>query len=64
MFKKIFGTKNTGIHVAFTLCVCFVIIIVIDMWHCYSLNKDINMNFISFMFSFVTLFLGYIFGKG
>ena len=60
---KFFGTKNTGIHVAFTLCAFFLIIIIVDMFYCYCSNKSINLDLISLTSPFFTLALGYIFGK-
>ena len=60
---RFFGTKNTGIHVAFTLCVIFLLIIFADMIHCYWKGEDTNLDFISLVMPFFTLSLGYIFGK-
>ena len=60
---RLFGTKNTGIHVAFTLCCLFLFIIVLDMLHSYWKGGNANLDFVSLIMPFFTLSLGYIFGK-
>ena len=61
---RLFGTKNTGIHVAFTLCFILLLIIFADMIHSYCKGENANLDFISLIMPFFTLPLGYIFGKG
>ena len=61
---RLFGTKNTGIHVAFTLCSILLFIIFADMIHSYYKGENANLDFISLIMPFFTLSLGYIFGKG
>ncbi|MBQ6971758.1 MAG: hypothetical protein IJP86_05300 [Synergistaceae bacterium] len=54
---RLFGTKNTGIHVAFTLCFASLIIIFADMIHCYYNGSNANLDFISLIMPFFyTLF--------
>ena len=63
LFVRLFGTRNTGIHVAFTLCCLCLLIIVIDMIHSYWKGGNANLDFVSLIMPFFTLSLGYIFGK-
>ena len=64
MLGKLLGTKNTGIHVAFLLCLFFVLLAFVDMLYCYCTGNGMNIEFFKLIMPFITLSLGYIFGKG
>ena len=63
---KFLGTNssNAAMHIALIICGLLLLIIIIDMFHSYYINSNINMELINLIIPVVTLSLGYIFGKG
>lgn len=63
---KFLGTEptNVSMHIALILCVLLLVILGIDFFHAYSIEKEVNMDLVGTIIPVVTLSLGYIFGKG
>lgn len=63
---KFLGTKssNAAMHIGFIICVILLIIILVDLIHSYISNKSANSELLNLFVPVITLFLGYIFGKG
>lgn len=63
---KILGTntRNAVIHVGLIICIILVLVLVMDCMHAYCADKDINMDLVDIIIPVITLYLGYIFGKG
>ena len=62
---KFLGTNssNAAMHIALIICGLLLLIIIIDMFHSYYINSNINMELINLIIPVVTLSLGYIFRK-
>lgn len=63
---KFLGTRpaNASMHIGFIICVFLILILIIDFFHSYAINKDINMDLVNQIIPVLTLSMGYIFGKG
>ena len=63
---KFLGTKpaNASMHIGFILCILLVLLIVIDFIYSYIVGQSVNMDLVNTIIPVITLFLGYIFGKG
>ena len=63
---KLLGTKptNSSIHIGFILSVLLILILIVDFVHSYIVNESINMDLVNIIIPVITLYLGYILGKG
>lgn len=65
-FGQILGTntKNVVIHAGLLICIILVIVLIMDCLHAYYADQGINMDLVNVIIPVITLYLGYIFGKG
>lgn len=65
-FGQILGTntKNVVIHAGLLICIILVIVLIMDCLHAYCADQGINMDLVNVIIPVITLYLGYIFGKG
>lgn len=63
---KFLGTKptNVSIHVALILCMCLLLVLLIDCIHSYYIGQGTNMDLVNVIVPVFSLSIGYIFGKG
>lgn len=63
---KFLGNKptNASMNICLILCVLLIVILLVDIIHSYFVGESINMELINTVIPVITLFMGYIFGKG
>ncbi len=63
---KFLGTKQTNVamHIGLIICVILLLIVIVECIHSYFVKDSINMDLVSAILPIITLFLGYIFGRG
>lgn len=63
---KFLGTRatNVAMHIGFIICIFLLITWAIDLVHSYLIRENINLELTQLILPVVTLYLGYIFGKG
>ena len=66
LMGKFLGTDsaNASMHISLILCGLLILLLAIDFFHAYHVQKNINMDLVSTIIPVITLSLGYIFGKG